>query len=435
VATAIRRNSSTGDHEVIFRKLKVASNGVGSLGNTIYTVPFPDISPYEVTEARLPKVAACYIDSDSEFVEFEFTYQYFDPRPNQYIDNDWEVAVARCRFANPSSNFDSISPDWFNDPEVEYIEDHEFADIQPDIVYDPTTGDIYVVLVVYIAPGTTNLRVIEAARDSEDLDVDWGTADPAQSPIPEHNSFHPRIDVGQVNYGDYQNNDWLVGIAYTGWDYTRGWHIRLNYWKTTETTPDDFTKNDVGWDDPMFALFPAGVPSIDIGPPGSDHAAIVWMQAKSDDWANATVMYADTKHSYLPAGQQIGYGRMHPDSTWGSTCSAFPSVAVHEYDDTYESSISFLITTDYVTGKWTPTAAHVLTYNNLAVVTFSNNLTLLGVDDAEGKWDSGTTVEHYFGMTTALTVYENNYWMVWSGFDSSDAGGPTSVWGAYGNTN
>jgi hypothetical protein len=226
----------------------------------------------------------------------------------------------------------------------------------------------------------------------------------------------------------------MVGIAYTGWIQLIGWHIRVNYWATSESGQNNYCKNDIGWDDGVFGLFPAGVASIDIGPPDSDHAAIAWMQAKSDDWANVTVMYADCKQGGL-----VSLGRLNPDAHWGAACSAFPSVAVHEYlgGNNYRSSISFLGSTNYVSAQWIPEAVHADTAPGSIAVTFSDPpISVPGTDSAVGKWDSGTTVEHYFGLSTALTVYANNYWMVWSAYDpTSSAGGPTSVYAAFGNTN
>jgi hypothetical protein len=60
VATAIQTDDLTGDHLVIFRKLGVTDAEEPFIGDDTYLVPFPDFDPYEVTEARLPKVAACY---------------------------------------------------------------------------------------------------------------------------------------------------------------------------------------------------------------------------------------------------------------------------------------------------------------------------------------------------------------------------------------
>jgi hypothetical protein len=252
-------------------------------------------------------------------------------------------------------------------------------------------------------------------------------------PAEEHNSFHPRIDIGRVNFGSYTGNQWLVGIAYTGWSDLRLWHVRVNYWATTENGEQDYIKNDVGWNDALFPLFPAGIPNIDIGPPGSDHAAIVWMQAKSHEWANCTVMYADTH-----AGS-IALGRLNPDPPWGSECSAFPSVAVHQAQTPagdYRSSISYLRTANYISGWWSPRAVYADTGPNILAVAFQSPPTNIPLtSQAVGKWDAGATIEHYAGMSTALTVYSGSYWMLWSAYDPSASGGPCSVYGAFGNTN
>jgi hypothetical protein len=426
VATAIREDA-LGRHVVVFRKLGVSSLEVGFTGQTVYTVPFPYIPPpNQVREARLPKVAACYFpDGDPPFVEFAFTYQYLDTSGE---NDDWECVIARCRFDNPGNGFDALTPYWFP---LDLLPDADAWNVQPDIAYDATTGDLYVVCAVYVGPGTSNLYVIKCTRSQNFLTISHGDAVIAQ--YLGHNSFHPRIDIGQVKFYPYLGNQWLVGVAYTGWSEDMGWHVRLSYWATYE---NNYAAHDFGWEDPTFRKFPAGLPCIDIGPPGSDHAAMAWMQAKSDDWANSTVIYADTKPTGEDNKHQLSYGVLHPDSTWGSPCSAFPSVAVHKHSgDIYRSSISLLISTDYVAGKWVPTAVAAHTYPANDSVGFGTPVPIPGVAEADGKWDSGTTVEHYFGMTTALTVYQNSYWMVWSGFDPADAGGPTSVWGAFGFTN
>ena len=200
-------------------------------------------------------------------------------------------------------------------------------------------------------------------------------------------------------------------------------------------TPANYTDNDFGWEDGVFGDFPAGNPSVDIGPPDTNQASLVWMQAKSDEHSNSTVMYADT-HDGL-----ISYTRLHPDPTWGTPCSAFPSVAVHEYPGTgnYRTSVSLLLCSDYVTGVWRAGYCWVESTPGSSAVGVGpvSTIFLPPFVHLMGDWDPGASIEHDYGTSSSLTVYGSSYWVTWSAFQADLAiwvGGPTSVWGAYGDT-
>jgi hypothetical protein len=319
---------------------------------------------------------------------------------------------------------------------METIPDDEYADIQPDLAYDPNTGDLYVVFTIDHNNGDADLYFRWGVRDTNDpTEVDWEASYIAQIDPPDGilNSFSARIDVGEVGFLHYEEQ-WMVAFVYTAWSTAIGWHIRLNFWSLDETgIPANYVTNDLGWDDPLFAEFPAGMPAIDIGPPGSNHAAIAWNQAKSDDWSNCTVMYADTHNFHISYPVYL-----HDVPSWGAECSALPSVAVHDYAGygDYRSSVSFLFCNDYVTGIWRAAAVWIDTAEGGSGVQMSLPQLIQMPTPCLGKWDSGAVVEHNYGVSTALTVYDNNYWMLWSGFNPNYAwvGGPTSVWAAWGNT-
>jgi len=228
---------------------------------------------------------------------------------------------------------------------------------------------------------------------------------------------------------------WMVGFAYMAHNAALGWHIRLNYWSCAELDPPNppattYTQNDIGWDDILLSEYPAGIPSFDIGPPGSNHGAIAWMQAKTDEWSNCTVMYADSH-----AGS-ISYDRIDMDGRWPRDCYALPSVAVHQHiAGNYRASVSLLHSEDYVTNYWIPSYTWIDSIPAGGSAGFGPVIEVIHLITCHGEWDAGAFIEHNYGLSTGLTVYDRNYWMLWSGFDPAlGDGGPSSVYGAWGNT-
>jgi len=120
---------------------------------------------------------------------------------------------------------------------------------------------------------------------------------------------------------------------------------------------------------------------------------------------------------------------------------ASPSVCVHRYNGLgdYRSSISFMLCRDSVSQYWLPAYMWVDTDQFSGAVVSTGPGTPLIINSAAGvgDWDSGAMIEHNFGMSTALTVYGHNYWLIWSGFNPIDLsqGGPCSIYDAWGNTN
>ncbi len=393
------------------------------------SVTLPAIITLPPTVIRLPKVAACYFDPDGydEFIEVAIIFQYWDDFGIDPSD-DWELGLVRL-FFDP----DTFPGSPLNLIELETIPNEAYADIQPDLAYDPATGDLFVVSVVDYNNGDADVWFTWGIRDGDPEDINWEDSYIAQDTSIEYlNSFNPRIDIGKVEMRTY-SEQWMVAFTYTGWDPIFGWHVRVNYWAVDETgTTAIYRANDFGWPDPVFGEFPAGNPVCDIGPPDSNHAAMVWNQAKTDEWSNSTVMYADLHAGYL------SYIRLHPETDWPSECSAFPSVAVHEYSGPgdYVASVSFLFCHDYVTGIWRAATVQITSEPEEPGTADTVALNSMPTP-CVGEWDSGAVVEHNYGMSTALTVYDNDYWMLWSGFNPDPdewIGGPTSVWGAWGNT-
>jgi hypothetical protein len=199
----------------------------------------------------------------------------------------------------------------------------------------------------------------------------------------------------------------------------------VNYWPVFDLIATPFTNN---WyvRDWEFGDYPGGVPMIDVGPKGSDFGALVWTQAKTDDWSNCTLSYVDSRG-----------GRHHqtPDSEWGSMCTAFPSVAVHQWESgtDYYASVSFLRSQNYVNEYWNPRAV-LLTTDTTELwpdkTSAANSLTVSST--IHGTWDPGGIVEHYLGLSTALTVMDDKFWVIWSGYD--EGAGPDTVYGSFGST-
>jgi len=411
------------------------------LSQTVYLCD--PVSVQDVSIIRLPKVAACHFaGADPQFIEISIIFQFWDEiepvNPPQGWKENWETGLIRMWFDPDEFPSGGQPVNQTFETVKEYLDDSYLYDnIHPDIAYDPNTGDLYMISVVNnmgdadlfftlgerdpIGLTTVKCEYIVFAQDTDDSTL---------------NSFSPRIDIGKIDFLDYSGK-WMIAFAYTGHNTDLGWHVRLNYWSLDETgvDPENYRTNDIGWADPLFYPFPAGMPVLDIGPPGSNHAAMVWNQAKTDEWSNSTVMYADTHNGY------ISYTRLHPDPSWPAVCSAMPSVAVHEYSGSgdYRASVSFLYCGDYVTGIWRPAAVRIETgeESNNVDIGITQLIQMSPFAWSLGKWDSGATVEHNYGISTALTIYGNNYWMLWSAFNPDPLfliGGPTSVYAAWGNT-
>jgi len=346
VATALRRSAYPNfTSQVLFSAL---THGlIAQPGTAVVSDPSP---------IRLPKVAALYFEDVPQgyepFIEVAIIYQFWwvDTDPEDPDESNWEIGMVRGTF-DPATF--PQNPDW-GDPES--IANVDYDDLQPDLAYNPNNGDLYVISVIDNRLGSADVIFTRGERDDEDPhDVDWLEPYLAQAiPGTQLNSFNPRVDFGKFGIKLFHYDEqWMLGFAYTAYNEAFEWHVRLNCfseWEIEHPQAIYFTQNDVGWDDYQFDEFSAGLPVVDIGPPGSNHAAMVWIQAKSDEWSNCTGIYADVHNSNSQAGYMT-YHHLHDDDTWGAPCSALPSVAVHQHVGlgNYRASVSFLYSRDYVT--------------------------------------------------------------------------------------
>ncbi len=433
----------SGGHRFVVRFL--CSNG--SMSDAFY-VSLPE------QEIRSVRVAACYFNQidgfgNGPFVEVAITYQRWHS-----VEEYWFIQVHRLAFSPTDFNTGNFEFDWG----YSYPVCHRagMQEIQPDIAYNPETGDLFLVFSRLEAPGLTRIYYSQGIRLPNLRLVDWATwgigrlaqyeFQPGDPPEVidwmKHNGYHARIDIGRIAFGHYPYNvDWMIAIAYTGGKLALAWpgrwHVRINYWPVSYLpTNADFLATNMSVFDHKFGNLAGGLPMLDIGPPGTNMAAVVWTQARSSSWSNATVSYWDT-HG--------GHNRINADSTWGTTCSASPSVVIHDYDpgepDYLFASVSYLTSTNYMWAHWEPQIRYFESMIDPEPGTTPEEIAVLDDSffdiedndpetDIHGKWDVGTAPEHFIGTSSSLTVLGNEFWMVWSGFEFG--AGPTVIYGTYG---
>ncbi len=381
---------------------------------------------------RLPRVAACYFpDGDPDpFVEVVVAYQF-----REDDGDDWDIRVQRLEF-DPAdftsiSTIDPVSDDpLFVVPAVTLDDEHE---IQPDIAYDPRNGNLWLVYSYNKASGLWDIYSVFGLRYSGY--VLW--ASPQVSHEQAKNGFHPRIAIGLLHMGATPGQYWILGMGYTTGTPPPAvddrWHIRIAWWKLDLPilVINDFP---IGCGDENFREFPSGLPMVDIGPPGTNHAAVVCTQAKSNEWSDTTVCYWDHKGAHMD---------ICTDSGWGVNSATFPAVAIHEYTDDPEdhwfASVSYLRTDNYVSGYWEPMVAQIDTFfpgGDLGEAELGDEEDILDLINGPyfyGEWDPGMLIEHNVGMSSGMSILSNSsYWSVWSGYETG--GGPNSVYGAHGYT-
>ncbi|HDS30724.1 MAG TPA: hypothetical protein ENN67_06745 [Firmicutes bacterium] len=416
-------------------------------------------------QKRLPRVAACYVydadhpnDPNRTFIEVAIAYQY---RANLQDETKWQIRVKRMGFSVASINNNNFVHTW----QVNEIAIDNFGndDNQPDIAYDPTGngtsegGNLYVVFSrIYSAGdkgGAAEILMRRGERlydENSNMNMKWTWYPDAGIPVQRyeespsgwgadlHNGYLPRIDIGKVIFPAGTSHEWKIAIAYTGGKYKNisdmGWHVRINYWDIIDIEDDDplihkrtkVAEHNHRVYSGQFPYFPSGLPMLDIGDPGSNHAALVWNQAKSHDWKNVTIVYGDI-HG--------GFHQFSNDASWIAECFASPSVvAVLGSHPHYYSSVSFLRSENYLWGHWNPIAQSI---TRTVAVEPDDPLTSIGEIKHDfghlyGAWEPGAMVSHSLGMSTAMSSFGANYWMVWSGYETE--GGPCHVYGSFGNT-
>jgi hypothetical protein len=382
-----------------------------------------------------PRVAACYFydpvhpnDYDYTFVEVSLVYQWLNQATGLT-----DIVIQRL-FYDPADfsqgNIQNIQPFHSNS---QWFESDKRC-IHPDVAYDPTTGNIFIVFTQYDDPWHAYVYHRVGMRKYPFPWIDPWYIWIAQRVLnDEHNGFNARIDIGRVAVvSPYTVQNWIVGIAYTGSSDIDGFHVRINYWPAAlyGAHPEN--------DTPIFDPAPeyghsAGVPSIDIGPPGTNFAAIVYNQAKSESWNNVTVTYMDNRG---------GLARFTPIENPEDEWSAFPSVAIHNHisGNDFLASVSYLYKGPGTQDRWNPRARWVETATDpgtgVAINTTLGNPMVIN-ENVHGEWDSGSLFDHYWGMNTALVVYDNvltqNYWMLWSSALAGQSD-PQQVHGTYGYT-
>jgi len=365
-------------------------------------------------QSRYPRGAGIFFPAwDNGTVEILFVIQWWDEQ-----GEDWDLLIERHlytpdEFANEDWNFPTQqTPAQF----VRFnTEENEMA---PDIAYDPETGDVYIVYTKEIDPDTSKVYLRWGYRQYAGNAIQWTHEQEAQDDT--HNGTHPRIDIGRVTIFPF-NYENIVAVAYINNEDENNFRVHINYWPTSNHS-GPFDQFDCQVLDPDHADYPAGFPVVDIGPPGTDIAALVFMQEVEDQGpTKPESTYIDTR-----SFQFIHLGDIYNQNT----AIAYPSVAVHDTNgNPFESSVSLLVK-DFTSSNnpWHP-HAHIVT-NNSHVYTQD---TITRIDDEleiHGYWSLGYALDNDFGINTSLVVYESSYWLVWSSTFGVDV--PETVHGSYG---
>jgi hypothetical protein len=303
--------------------------------------------------------------------------------------------------------------------------------MMPDLAYDPrssTNGPIHFVFTEYHTPLIAYIHTQSFKRDpyaprypDETLPINSVCQLTGQIISQEHNGFHPRIDVGEIDFG---GEGWKVGVAFTGVNYLDQdkFQVRLSYGNATNW-PTSF--NDI----PIQGDVAAGaMPTIDIGTPGTNNGAIAWTQTRSGSWNDVTAVVADYHGGYRfldPAvqGQSVA-------------CSASPSVAVWDAGtpDTYATAVAFLQTINPNSVPWNPAAVAAVVEEDdpNPIIEFRDRWMIS--DTLHGDFDSGSQYTDWYGMSTSLSADAGGwYWMLYSSFDGAgDHWGMRVVRGTYG---
>lgn len=405
----------------------------------------------------LPRVAACYFDVSTEYVEISIVFQYKEAQ-----SDPWNLGLARITF-NPDNidyedNWSGVNPVdketiIFDDSFCDWIDDTSGSDgaMQPDVSYDPTNGDesgyhgkgdLYIVI-SWDYDGDSNgqrvyiLHFIRDGDDFDDLDID-----PDQYPFliqrwPKVDEqlviclgYQPRIDIGPWQF-DGENLDptsWRVTVAYTGED---------------ETLFPHFSWFDAGISEyPLFfdvrlkILFPQPAegndfmglsPSLDIGLPGTYFCALAWTQIPTGFIKDANIGYVDI---FLNAEIFPKNGVTEPQSQFSSpSVSCLPGGVNDNL-----AQISYLKTLNPSSFYWFPTAK-LLTATTESVE-FSNETDIHQLAIADGGLDLISQYTSWHGMSCSAALNNDSFWVLWSSpSDDNDYKSITEVYGTYGKPN
>jgi len=393
---------------------------------------------------RFARVAACAFDyhishaspaeyDDWNFIEVAITFQMWD-------EDRWRIHVYRMGFDPADFDVDNTIQDWQNVEPLWTVHGHEnaplpeYGDMMPDIAYDPRIegggchgGNLWLTFTRYTSTTIADVMIKAGKRYTLDPPgppdppriVTWSTAQPAQSAANLSNGFHPRIDVGNVIPVQGDPDDWYIGIAYTQVQYGR-FIPSVTYGSAVWPF---VVIHDIPVQIGPYNQYAGGMPAIDIGLPGSNHAAIVWTQSRSESWNDCTVGYVDNRNNYFYLHDKVG----NQDIT-ELICSASPSIAVWNIDPGLsQASISYLQTDNPNSLAWIPSA-----------ITVPNGVPDLGDEmtfsaSLRGEYDSGSQYTNWYGMNSGITAGTAHMWAIWSSCVGSQEG-LNQVHGAYGFT-
>ncbi len=397
-------------------------------------------------EINFARVAACFFvdlnfpeETDHTFVEVVIVYQI-------EVNNDRDIEMIRMGFDPDDFVLDGntipvTEPVWTSDP-YEIFDGVGADQIMPDVAYDPRSdlvdisgGNIYIVFTRYVDPFNAKIFGVELPRANPDGDPPLnvqGTLflEPLfEQPVPFQiqtyhlNGFHPRMDIGFLSFPDEEIglSEWKAGIAYTGDD--ERYHPRVIMFQLPPNDPE-LADNGIGFG--PFVHNAGGMPTIDIGPFGTNYAAVAWSQSRSESWNDVTVALWDT---------MLNFYMLHPNS--GVMSSASPSVSIHNRQpasDIYQTSVAFLSSPNCNSQSWQARAMLLEYDSDLDLFTphLPTNLTPINFF---GEFDSGSQYTNWYGLSSSITAYDNMFWALWSSIDQpAGQTALTQVHGVYGFT-
>jgi hypothetical protein len=384
-------------------------------------------------DIQFPKVAAAFF-TKSGYLPYPWQYIFVEVAVVYQVRNDpadpWDLDIEIFRF----------EPDNFIPGELDQIEqiydsttttlDGGVNCMYPDVAYNPDRGHVLVVYSREDQPGRRMVYFRQGLRGDGISHpywfIDWNTTSSYRAQKGDHNGFHPRIDVGWIQPYGQPSEQWIAAIVYTGWQQYNRWRPWFNYWPVYVQQPLD-NDQEIVFPDVIYDDHAGGLPVLDIGPPGSNFAAVVWTQAKGTDpgdWEEVSVAYIDTRGGsclFTPPTPE-------PDD---EPLSSYPSICIHDYDSQHpQASVSYLYKAAGPTSHWVP---------NMRMVDSGHPPYLY--DPAEftgvviyGDWHPLDCIYNWFGMSTSLIVYpDNKYWMTWTSMLPGDTE-PCHVHGAFGFT-
>jgi hypothetical protein len=403
-------------------------------------------------DSRFIKVDACALGPNESpapsvrWIEVAVTMQVKDAQ-----NGDWDIIAHLMRFASVQNGF----PVMFDSKIFQFDENLQLEpdDIQPDIAYDPSSGNLILVHTDYtdayfqspvpILYRCTNRTLTYPGA----LNFTWSGPWLASSSTEESGGFQPRLDIGLVNdVPGYDEPVYLAAVVYTciesviwgpgqnpgdpwHWQTYDKPHVRVTYW------PVDWNGQDQGDHDYCVIDYSrwgqdAGLPVIDISPVcnDADHhdAAIAYIQCEVDD-TNASVCFVNTRNLTDPFTYYV------PPCDEGSVAYAtHPSVALH-FQNTAggASQVSLSVFGRIDDGDWYPCVANLAFDETDVDITNEQQVN----DTHAGSWLVGSFLEHNYGVNTALTVFSPNsdYWLLYPALKPGQSI-PSEVRGAFGNT-